>query len=44
MGNQGLKIGVRAPEFTLPSTSGKQLSLSDFEQKPVIIVFLRGTW
>lgn len=30
---------VRAPDFTLPDTSGKMVSLSDFRGKPVFINF-----
>ncbi len=34
------KIGDRAPDFTLPSTDGKNVNLSDYAGKPVII----NTW
>ena len=34
------KIGDRAPDFTLPGIDGKNVSLSDFAGKPVII----NTW
>jgi peroxiredoxin len=34
------KIGDKAPDFTLPGLDGKNISLSDFSGKPVII----NTW
>jgi peroxiredoxin len=35
-----LKVGDQAPEFTLPSTDGKKVSLSDFKgQKNVVLAF-----
>ena len=37
-----LKAGDRAPDFTLPGTSGKSYSLSDYAGKPVVIVFYPG--
>jgi peroxiredoxin Q/BCP len=36
-----LKVGDRAPEFTLPATSGGQISLASFLGRPVVLVFLR---
>lgn len=36
----GLKTGQKAPDFTLPSTSGKLFSLSsDLKEKPCVIYF-----
>ncbi len=35
----GAEIGMRAPDFTLPTLDGKQVSLSDFRGKIVIINF-----
>jgi hypothetical protein len=35
-----LEVGERAPDFTLPSTTGKEISLSQFQGKqPVLIEF-----
>jgi peroxiredoxin Q/BCP len=35
-----LEVGEQAPDFTLPSTAGKDLSLSQFRGKqPVLIEF-----
>ena len=31
-----------APDFTLPSTAGEQISLSDYRGKPVALIFLAG--
>jgi peroxiredoxin Q/BCP len=36
-----LHPGDRAPDFTLPSTNGEQLTLSSFRGQPVVLVFLR---
>jgi thioredoxin-dependent peroxiredoxin len=35
-------VGDSAPAFTLPGTSGKTYSLSDFAGKPVVLVFYPG--
>jgi hypothetical protein len=38
-----LEVGERAPDFTLPSTTGKEISLSQFQGKqPVLIEFYGG--
>lgn len=34
-----LKIGDKAPAFTLASDEGKQVSLSDFKGKRIVIFF-----
>ena len=40
-----VKVGDRAPDFTLESEEGKPISLSDFRgEKTVILVFYRGYW
>jgi peroxiredoxin len=35
----GPKVGERAPEFTLPDLSGKQVSLADFRGDPTLVLF-----
>ncbi|MCX6521905.1 MAG: peroxiredoxin [Actinobacteria bacterium] len=35
-------VGDRAPDFTLPSTGGTQVSLDDFAGRPVVLVFYPG--
>ncbi|GGH87514.1 peroxiredoxin Q/BCP [Pullulanibacillus pueri] len=34
-----LEVGQKAPEFTLPATSGETLSLADFRGKNVVLYF-----
>jgi peroxiredoxin Q/BCP len=34
-----LKVGDRAPEFTLPGSDGKTYSLSDFKGKTVVLAW-----
>ena len=34
-----LKVGDKAPEFTLPNQAGESVSLSDFEGKQVVVWF-----
>ena len=34
-----LEIGTKAPDFTLPNQDGKEVSLSDFLGKKVILYF-----
>ncbi|NQZ81052.1 MAG: AhpC/TSA family protein [Colwellia sp.] len=43
--NPGLKVGEKAPDFTLGNAFGETLSLYDELKKgPVILVFYRGSW
>jgi peroxiredoxin len=35
-----LALGTAAPDFKLPDTSGKTVSLSDFRGKPVLVMFI----
>ena len=40
-----VKIGDRAPDFTLPSVSGEKISLSDYRgKKNVVISFVPAAW
>jgi len=40
-----LRVGERAPDFTLPDAGGRAVSLADFrDRKPVVLVFYRGYW
>jgi peroxiredoxin Q/BCP len=40
LGSSALKVGDKAPDFTLPDTEGRQVSLSALLQKgPVILAF-----
>lgn len=43
--NNGLKIGDKAPDFSLPDMTGKPVSLFESLKKgPVVLVFYRGEW
>lgn len=45
MPNPGLKVGEKAPDFSLPNAYGKQVKLSSLlKNGPVIINFYRGAW
>ena len=37
-----IAVGDQAPEFTLPSTGGADVSLGDFRGRPVVLVFYPG--
>lgn len=37
-----ISVGDKAPAFTLPSTGGASVSLSDFAGRPVVLVFYPG--
>jgi peroxiredoxin Q/BCP len=40
LGSAALKVGEKAPDFTLPDTDGKPVRLSSLlEQGPVILAF-----
>jgi methylamine dehydrogenase accessory protein MauD len=41
LGRNGLKPGKKAPDFTLPSVAGTEVSLSDFAGRPVLLVFVQ---
>ena len=39
------KVGDRAPDFTLPDTSGKPVSSKELlAQGPIVVSFFRGRW
>ncbi len=38
------RVGVQAPDFTLPDQSGQPLSLADLRGQKVLLVFYRGYW
>jgi len=43
--NKVLRVGDRAPDFTLPDAStGEMASLDDLLGRPLMIFFGRGTW
>ncbi len=37
-----MKVGDKAPEFSLPGTGGRDYSLSEYRGKPVVLVFYPG--
>jgi peroxiredoxin len=39
-----LQAGSQAPDFSLPSSPGKRVSLSDFRGKPVVLAFYPADW
>src|SRR5205823_2648487 len=42
LGRDGLKPGKRAPDFTLPSASGREVSLNEFAGRRVLLVFTQS--
>jgi hypothetical protein len=44
-GAAGLRIGDRAPDFTLPNQRGEMVRLSErLSRGPVVLNFYRGVW
>lgn len=42
---RALQVGDRAPDFTLPDTLGRPVTLSRLiEQGPAVVTFYRGAW
>jgi len=39
-----LHTGDVAPDFALPTAERNVVRLSDYRGKPLVLVFLRGTW
>lgn len=35
----GLKVGDTAPDFSLPASDGRTVTLSDYAEKPVLLFF-----
>jgi methylamine dehydrogenase accessory protein MauD len=42
LGRDGLKPGKKAPDFSLPSADGKEVSLQDFAGRQVFLVFTQS--
>jgi peroxiredoxin len=42
MGRDGLRVGKKAPAFSLPSTNGKEIALADFDGHKVLLVFTQS--
>lgn len=38
------KVGEKAPDFTLTSADGKEISLSDYQNKDIVLIFSRAHW
>lgn len=36
---QGLRVGARAPEFSLPAVGGETVGLSGYHNRPVLLFF-----
>jgi len=42
---KGLKVGDKAPDFSLPNYDNKPVSLADYTSHgPVVLIFYRGFW
>lgn len=42
LGRSGLKVGKKAPDFTLPSVGGPEIALHDFMGRKVLLVFTQS--
>jgi len=42
-GAAAVEIGEKAPDFTLPSTTGKDISLSQFQGKQLVLIEFYGS-
>jgi cytochrome oxidase Cu insertion factor (SCO1/SenC/PrrC family) len=36
---EGINVGAKAPDFTLPSATGEEVSLDDYDNQPVLLYF-----
>jgi peroxiredoxin len=44
-GDSAINLGQKAPNFSLPRSDGKSMSLVDLlQQGPVVVTFYRGSW
>jgi peroxiredoxin len=41
-GTSALEVGEKAPDFTLPSTTGEKISLSQFRGKKIVLLEFYG--
>jgi peroxiredoxin len=39
-----LRTGDPAPDFALPTADRTIVRLSDYQGRPLVLVFIRGTW
>ncbi len=37
--SEELEVGSKAPDFKLPSGSGREISLSDYQEKAAVVLF-----
>ncbi len=43
--DRAVKVGDKAPDFTLKNTAGRDVNLHHLlEQAPVVLIFYRGKW
>ena len=42
--SQTLHVGDPAPAFELPTADREIIRLSDYVGKPLVLIFIRGTW
>ena len=42
--SETLHVGDMAPEFTLSTVERKPVQLANYRDKPLALVFIRGTW
>jgi len=42
--SETLNIGDIAPDFELPTVDKRTVRLLDYQGKPLVLVFIRGTW